>query len=114
MEQMWNHFKEKKKGRTVGYDEASILSKKIGEVKKRKARGLGSDHCTGCIMYGFIAAFLDSSQNQEEIVNLLLCYLIHGSLFFHEYECMNNSVAEEKNFYYQSVKTTIMKEFILL
>ncbi|KAH0703197.1 hypothetical protein KY285_017475 [Solanum tuberosum] len=58
---------EKKKGRTMGYDEASILSKKIGEVKKRKAPGLGSDHCTGCIMYGFIAASLDSSQNQEEI-----------------------------------------------
>ncbi|KAK6795058.1 hypothetical protein RDI58_008511 [Solanum bulbocastanum] len=31
-------------------DEASILPKKIGEVKKRKARGLGSDHCTGCII----------------------------------------------------------------
>ncbi|KAG5618020.1 hypothetical protein H5410_017844 [Solanum commersonii] len=61
---------EKKKWRTMGYDEASILSKKIGEVKKRKARGLGSDHCTGCIMYGFIAASLDSSQNQEEIDSL--------------------------------------------
>ncbi|KAH0686936.1 hypothetical protein KY284_017489 [Solanum tuberosum] len=64
----WSSWEEeKKKGRTMGYDEASILSKKIGEVKKRKACGLGSDHCTGCIMYGFIAASLDSSQNQEEI-----------------------------------------------
>ncbi|KAH0703196.1 hypothetical protein KY285_017474 [Solanum tuberosum] len=53
-------------------DEASILSKKIGEVKKGKARGLGSEHCVGCIMYGLSAASLSSQlkQNEEEIDSL--------------------------------------------
>ncbi|KAG5618017.1 hypothetical protein H5410_017841 [Solanum commersonii] len=53
-------------------DEASILSKKIGEVKKGKARGLGSEHCVGCILYGLSAASLSSplKQNEEEIDSL--------------------------------------------
>ncbi|KAH0686937.1 hypothetical protein KY284_017490 [Solanum tuberosum] len=48
-------------------DEASILSKKIGGLKKGKARVLGSEHCVGCVTYGFASASLRSGQNQEEI-----------------------------------------------
>ncbi|XP_015165973.1 uncharacterized protein [Solanum tuberosum] len=53
-------------------DEASILSKKIGGVKKSKASGLGSEHCVGCITYGYTAASLSSplKQNEEEIDSL--------------------------------------------
>ncbi|KAH0704813.1 hypothetical protein KY285_019091 [Solanum tuberosum] len=48
-------------------DEASILSKKIGGLKKGKARVLGSEHCVGCVTFGFASASLSSGQNQEEI-----------------------------------------------
>ncbi|XP_049395559.1 uncharacterized protein LOC125859788 [Solanum stenotomum] len=89
-EQMWNHFKTGyKKGLDEWHqsqptsendssnqlpddDDSSILSKKIDGVKKGKARGLGSEHCVGYIVYGLSAASLSSplKQNEEEIDSL--------------------------------------------
>ncbi|KAK6795060.1 hypothetical protein RDI58_008513 [Solanum bulbocastanum] len=53
-------------------EDKALLSKKIGGVKKRKASGLGSEHCVGCITYGYTAASLSSplKQNEEEIDSL--------------------------------------------
>ncbi|KAK6795059.1 hypothetical protein RDI58_008512 [Solanum bulbocastanum] len=57
-------------------DEASILSKKIGGLKKDKAHVLGSEHCIGCVTYGFASASLKSGQNQEEIDSEIKSLLI--------------------------------------